>query len=252
MSFAATLALVAAYEGLAERADRRIILTDGGNHGVLSRVRLSAGSLFLTSLIAGLATTPFAIYHFQRAAPLSLIANLAAMPVVGVVVMPMALFAVVLMPFGLEALPLTIMSYGLDWMMLVANTTAAWSAGLGRHQHGAGDLSPSLCRGIPLALPLARTMALCRDRSDAPGNSDRAFCSDAQTSLSLPMARPSRSGQPTASIASSVGQNHRFDVENWLRADGDDASRRERSKPMHAATSSAAFSRLARPASWWP
>ena len=35
------------------------------------------------------------------------------------------------MPFGLEALPLTAMRWGLDWMAAVAGQTAAWSAGLG-------------------------------------------------------------------------------------------------------------------------
>ncbi|KAB2887160.1 MAG: hypothetical protein F9K40_21815, partial [Kofleriaceae bacterium] len=42
---------------------------------------------------AGLATTPFGAFHFQRIAPLTLLANLAAMPAVGLVVMPMALLA---------------------------------------------------------------------------------------------------------------------------------------------------------------
>ena len=45
--------------------------------------------------------------------------------------MPMAFLAVVLMPFGLEALPLTAMGWGLDWVVLVAGKTAAWSAGVG-------------------------------------------------------------------------------------------------------------------------
>ena len=38
-------------------------------------------SLLLASLIAGLATTPYAAYHFHRVAPHGVIANLLAMPV---------------------------------------------------------------------------------------------------------------------------------------------------------------------------
>ena len=90
-----------------------------------------AASLVLTSLIAGLATAPFAAFHFQRVAPLTLVANLAAMPAVGLVVMPMALVAVVAMPFGLEVVPLTVMKWGLGWVTFVAETTAGWSAGYG-------------------------------------------------------------------------------------------------------------------------
>lgn len=131
MSFAATLALVSGYEAIRERADRALIVADLRERGVTSRFWLSTRGLVLTSLIAGFATTPFAIYHFQRAAPLTLFANLAAMPVVGLIVMPMAFFAVLLMPFGLEQLPLTVMGWGLDWVVTVARTIADWSAGWG-------------------------------------------------------------------------------------------------------------------------
>jgi competence protein ComEC len=130
MSFAATLALVAGYEAIARRADRAANL-GAGDAGIFGRARRATSGLVLTSVIAGVATAPFAIYHFQRAAPLSLAANLAAMPVVGILVMPMALFAVLLMPFGLEALALVPMGWGIDWMLAVGETTAAWSAGWG-------------------------------------------------------------------------------------------------------------------------
>ncbi|MEP2119649.1 MAG: ComEC/Rec2 family competence protein [Bauldia litoralis] len=131
MSFAATLALVAGYEAIRANADRRLRLAGLADRGIGARLVVSARGLFLTSLIAGLATTPFAVYHFQRAAPLTLVANLLAMPVVGLVVMPMAFFSVLLMPFGLESLPLTVMGWGLDWIVLVARTTADWSQNWG-------------------------------------------------------------------------------------------------------------------------
>ena len=130
MSFAATLALVAGYEAIRRARDSRPSLSGQGS-GIGRWSRNAAGGLLLTSLVAGLATTPFAIYHFQRAAPLALLANLAAMPVVGVLIMPAALLAVVLMPFGLEALALVPMGWGIDWMVAVGTLAADWSAGWG-------------------------------------------------------------------------------------------------------------------------
>jgi competence protein ComEC len=131
MSFAATLALVAGYEALRRARDARPALVEAGDRGIVGRAWSAGRGLLLTSLIAGLATTPFAIYHFQRAAPLSLLANLAAMPVVGVLVMPAALFGVLLMPFGLEALALVPMGWGIDWMVAVGTVAAEWSDGWG-------------------------------------------------------------------------------------------------------------------------
>ena len=129
MSFAATVALIATYEAIAQRTDRA--LASLGDRTVFIRIRESITTLFLTSLIAGLATAPFSAFYFQRLAPLTIVANMAVAPAVGFVVMPMALLAMVAMPFGLEVVPLTIMKWGLVWMVEVAEKTAAWSAGLG-------------------------------------------------------------------------------------------------------------------------
>lgn len=123
MSFAATAALVAAY-GHWRRA--RTPATDPWLTGPMRTVLLFMGGLAVTSTIAGLATAPFAAYHFQRVAPLGLLANLLAMPLVSVVVIPSGLLAVLVMPFGLEAPFLSVMGWGLD---LVARV-ATWVAGL--------------------------------------------------------------------------------------------------------------------------
>ena len=139
MSFAATAALIAGYEVISAWSGQRAALADRRGTGVATRIGRAATALLVTSTIAGLATAPYAAFHFQRVAPLTLLANVAAMPVVGVAVMPMAFLAVAAMPFGLEALPLTVMSWGLDWVRVVAETTAAWSAG-----HGTMPAMPAL------------------------------------------------------------------------------------------------------------
>jgi competence protein ComEC len=93
MSFAATLALIAAYaygQPLARAGANSPLATRAALWGVKEIV-----SLLLASLIAGLATTPYAAYHFHRMAPYGVIANLLAMPVVSAWVMPMGILGVV-------------------------------------------------------------------------------------------------------------------------------------------------------------
>jgi competence protein ComEC len=81
--------------------------------------------MLATSLIATLATTPFAIYHFDRAASYSLLANLLAEPIVAFVIMPSAAASVLMMPFGLEAWPLQSMGWGVHQITAIAHWVAA-------------------------------------------------------------------------------------------------------------------------------
>ena len=118
MSFAATLALVAAYE-------RGIPwIAASGKTSLGARLALWGGrelvALVFASLVAGLATTLFAAYHFHRLAPYGVLANLLAMPVVSGFVMPTGLLALVAMPFGFDAPVWRLMGYGIDWMTAVA------------------------------------------------------------------------------------------------------------------------------------
>ena len=101
MSFAATLALVAIYH-------RGLPWTIAGADTSLgARVALWGGreivALILASLVAGLATTIYAAYHFHRVAPYGTLANLLAMPVVSAWVMPAGLLGLVAIPFGFDA-----------------------------------------------------------------------------------------------------------------------------------------------------
>jgi competence protein ComEC len=78
MSFAATAALITAYEVLRQPLTR---LASGTS--LKLRPLLYILGVAVTSIIAGGATAPFAIYHFNRFAEFGLLANLAAVPVTG-------------------------------------------------------------------------------------------------------------------------------------------------------------------------
>jgi competence protein ComEC len=100
MSFAATLGLVA----LVQIGMPRLFASP--DNSATARVALWGGreiaTLALASLVAGLATTPYAAFHFHRVTPYGVLANLAAMPVVSAIVMPAGLLGLVAMPFGFD------------------------------------------------------------------------------------------------------------------------------------------------------
>ncbi|MFY0679873.1 MAG: ComEC/Rec2 family competence protein [Thalassovita sp.] len=109
MSFAATTGLVAVFEALRGFQWHKV----GWLRGPLS--------LLVSSAVAGLATAPFGAAHFNQLAQLGLPANLLTVPLMGAVVMPAAVLAGLLMPFGGEAVPLWVMGQGLDWILAVAH-----------------------------------------------------------------------------------------------------------------------------------
>jgi competence protein ComEC len=130
MSFAATLALIAGYEKGAVKL-RAGADSSFGARAALWGVNEIVG-LTLASLLAGLATTPYAAYHFHRIAPYGVLANLLAMPVVSAWVMPMGILGVIAMPFGFDAECWRQMGYGIEWMDAVALWVASLPGAFGR------------------------------------------------------------------------------------------------------------------------
>lgn len=129
LSFAATSALVAGWAAFTRWRARwpRRRVQRGWVMTVLVRVLAIAGGIAGTSLLAGGATTLFSAWHFQRVAPLGLVANLGAMPVVSLVIMPSATLAALLMPFGLDGPALDLMGWGISAMDAIASWTAVHS-----------------------------------------------------------------------------------------------------------------------------
>lgn len=119
LSFAAVIALVAFYEWLRARSTSRTERRFGAR-----RILLYFAAVMATTLVASLATAPFAAYHFNRVAVAGLIANLIAVPTTALWIMPWGLLAMVLMPLGLESLALAPMSLGIELVIGVAKWCA--------------------------------------------------------------------------------------------------------------------------------
>src|ERR1700753_3480956 len=130
MSFAATLGLVA----LVQIGMPRLFASP--DHSITAKVAIWGGrelvTLVLASLVAGLATTPYAAFHFHRVTPYGVLANLAAMPVVSVIVMPACMLCLAALPFGFDGVCWRVMGAGIDWMIVVTQWIAGLPGAIGR------------------------------------------------------------------------------------------------------------------------
>lgn len=122
MSFAAVTSLVAGYEFLNKRRKAQAENTfTPVSQSLITRVSSGALGYFTgiatTSLIAGTATAFIAAWHFHQVAPYGLLANLMAMPIVSILIMPFVLFSILLIPYGLEFIPLNAVSIGIEWVV---------------------------------------------------------------------------------------------------------------------------------------
>jgi competence protein ComEC len=162
MSFAATLGLVA----LVQAGMPRLFATPDSS--ATMRVALWGGRevaiLLLGSLVAGLATTPYAAFHFHRVTPYGVLANLAAMPVVSALVMPAGLLGLIAAPFGFDGFFWSAMGIGIDWMIAVTQWVAGLPGAVGRiAAFGTGPLIAATAGIILMGLlrtPLRWTGAL--------------------------------------------------------------------------------------------
>ncbi len=127
MSFGAVLALVAGWEVFQPR-----LLWLKGQGRFWQRWAFSVMGLFVASVLAGVATMPFGMYHFQQAQLWSVAANMVAIPLTSVLVMPAGVVALLLMPFGLDGWALTAMGWGLTATLFIAHEVASWPEALVR------------------------------------------------------------------------------------------------------------------------
>ncbi len=117
MSFAAVTALIAYYEWSSARADpSRSFRWD-------ARLRRYVVGIAVTDTIASGATAPFALYHFNRTANFGLAANIISIPVMGFWVMPAAIIALILMPFGADAPAWRLAAAGVEVILVMGKWT---------------------------------------------------------------------------------------------------------------------------------
>ena len=79
------------------------------------------GGIVVASVLAAGASAPFVLHHFGATTVWSVLANIAGMPLMGVVVIPFGALSLMLMPFGLEGYPLAVMGMGIDGLNMVAD-----------------------------------------------------------------------------------------------------------------------------------
>lgn len=123
MSFLTVAALIAFYERF--RPTRR-----NRGQGVVvilaHRSVMSVVFVMLTTCIASLASAPIAAFHFHRLSTFGLVSNLAAVPMTGFVLMPSALFGMLLYPIGLEHYPLKLAGVTANAIVDIAMAVSAW------------------------------------------------------------------------------------------------------------------------------
>jgi competence protein ComEC len=123
MSFAAVTALITSHEFVSRLLGRR-------PHPALHVIRFF-GEIVASTLIASVAVAPFAAHNFHQSQQYAVLANMIAIPICNIIVMPAALVAFVLMPFGLEILGIKPMGWGMEGMTWCANTVGSLPGAVG-------------------------------------------------------------------------------------------------------------------------
>ncbi|MCR9085607.1 MAG: competence protein ComEC family protein [Rhodobacteraceae bacterium] len=149
MSFAATTCLVWVF---GEIRAARTPLPENARPPRWRRWLRPVAALVISSAVAGLATAPIGMAHFNTSATYGLPANLVAVPLMGSVVMPAAVFAGLLTPLGLEGIGLWIMGQGIAGILAVADTLSHWPDAVRTVRQPPGIVLPLIVLGALWAM----------------------------------------------------------------------------------------------------
>ncbi|WP_262296922.1 ComEC/Rec2 family competence protein [Microvirga sesbaniae] len=220
-SFQMSFSAVAAMMALVPLMHRRV--PDGGSSGLVARVASRAArpafGLVTTTLVASVATAPFAAYHFQSLNPYGLVGNALALPLVSLVAMPCAVLGVLAYPFGLDRPIWQLMGAAVSQVLDVST----WVGGFG----GSTLVVPALGSAslvllsvglILLALPASSLRWL----AVVPAGVGLA-CAAVPYRYDVFIDRDGAGAaiRGRDSRLTLVGRPSRFIAEQWLRADGD-------------------------------
>ncbi|NCT40849.1 MAG: ComEC family competence protein [Alphaproteobacteria bacterium] len=119
MSFAAVTALVGFYDW-----SRPLWSEWARQAGMVKKAGLYFVGVASTTVIATVSTAPLTLFHFQALPIYGLLANIICVPLLAFYVMPLAILAFVLMPFGMEGIALSLMEAGLSVIIWLAHFVA--------------------------------------------------------------------------------------------------------------------------------
>jgi competence protein ComEC len=217
MSFGAVAALIA----LAGWLQPRLASPEGG--GLVTRLMFRAArsllGLLAVTLVAGLATAPFAAYHFQAVNPFGLVGNALALPLVSLAVMPAALLGVLAYPFGLDRFVWMAMGAAVEGVLQVS----AWVASFPGSNTVVAAFGPGALLLFAAALLLVSLFATpLRWAAVLPAAAGLALAAHPQRfDLYVDREGAGAAVRGRASRLVLLGRPSAFVIEQWLRADGD-------------------------------
>ncbi|EYD76264.1 DNA internalization-related protein competence protein ComEC/Rec2 [Rubellimicrobium mesophilum DSM 19309] len=196
-------------------------------HGLGGRWRWAVPVVLviMSSLVAGLATAPYAGAHFNRFAAYGLLANLLVVPAMGVLVMPGAVLLALGAPLGLTQPALLLVELGCRWILLVAEVVAGLDGATGGVVTPPQMVLPLLTLGGLFAI-------LWRGRLRWAGLPVMALALGLWTVAERPALLVAPSGgimgiMTDAGRVVSRASGDGFVVETWLENDGDAATQED-------------------------
>ena len=183
--------------------------------------------LVTTTLVASVATAPFAAYHFQSLNPYGLIGNMLALPLVSLIVMPSAVLGVLAYPFGLDRPVWQVMGAAVSQVLEVS----AWVGGFSGSTLVVSALSVAALAFLSLGL-LVLTIPASPLRWIAliPAGAGLALAAAPQRyDIYIDREGAGAAIRNTKGKLTLVGKPSGFVAEQWLRADGDARSVDDRS-----------------------
>ncbi|MEH3120260.1 MAG: ComEC/Rec2 family competence protein [Methylorubrum populi] len=217
MSFGAVAGLIAC----APLLDGRLLRTSG-------RARIARAASWMvtavvgtlaTTLVAQVATAPFATFHFQTVQPFGLVGNALTLPLVSLAVMPAAVLGMLAYPFALDRPVWWLMGLAVRGMLDISG----WIAGFGQANVTLPAFGPGALALLTAALLMA-TLPVSRLRLVAllPAGLGVALAA-APTRYDIYIDRDGAGAAVRARDGrlAVLGRPPGFVLEQWLKADGD-------------------------------
>lgn len=220
MSFGAVAGLIAC----APLIDGRFLRRPGGSRIVraVSWVATAVVGTLATTLVAQIATAPFATYHFQTVQPFGIVGNALTLPLVSLVVMPAAVLGMLAYPFALDRPVWWLMGLAVRGMLDISD----WIAGFGRATvvlpaFGTGALTLLAAALLIATLPVSRLRLLAL----LPAGIGLALAA-APTRFDIYIDRDGTGAAVRGRDGTLVvlGRPPGFVLEQWLKAEGDGRS----------------------------